>query len=322
MRAAPLIVGSRGFDQGIQSVLRSAFDVTEGVSIGCLGRAPIPLGQLGALGYFLFWIVAASGSCVFALFDTGVTRAFASVEWMSGPQWWHAGLMRSFHRYASDLMIVVMLLHMTRNSHLDRFRGARWFHHGSPGAADRLPLCLRHYRLLAGVGQARPICGDNIDGTDRLDADLRRADRAEFPRAVRPVGRVLHASGLSARELPIVLLFVMWIHPADIASKINPPRCSARRTRRPAGRVAGVPAVAGSRRSCADPDTGKGKFLHLILYARWPTVLRARLGHNDGHRRCAVDRAVSAAAAPTGHRQVFLDDHLQRLRPDASRIAL
>ena len=35
--------------------------------------------------------------------------------------------MRSLHRYASDAMVVVMVLHLLREFSLDRYRGPRWF---------------------------------------------------------------------------------------------------------------------------------------------------------------------------------------------------
>jgi quinol-cytochrome oxidoreductase complex cytochrome b subunit len=38
-----------------------------------------------------------------------------------------AGWLRSLHRYASDAMIVVMVLHLLREFSLDRYRGPRWF---------------------------------------------------------------------------------------------------------------------------------------------------------------------------------------------------
>jgi len=84
-----------------------------------------PLGQLGALGWFLFWIVAATGIYLFAFFDTGIVNAYGSVEWLSTDLWWHAGIMRSFHRYASDLMVAVMLVHLVREFVYDRYRGVR-----------------------------------------------------------------------------------------------------------------------------------------------------------------------------------------------------
>ena len=46
---------------------------------------------------------------------------------MTRDQWYAAGLMRSFHRYASDGLVVVMLVHLLREFSLDRYRGVRWF---------------------------------------------------------------------------------------------------------------------------------------------------------------------------------------------------
>ena len=86
-----------------------------------------PLAQLGALGFFLFWIVSVSGIYLFIFFDTGVIDAYGSVEAITHAQWFAGGVMRSFHRYASDLMVVVLLVHMTREFALDRYRGVRWF---------------------------------------------------------------------------------------------------------------------------------------------------------------------------------------------------
>jgi quinol-cytochrome oxidoreductase complex cytochrome b subunit len=35
--------------------------------------------------------------------------------------------MRSLHRYASDGMVIVVILHVLREFSLDRLRGNRWF---------------------------------------------------------------------------------------------------------------------------------------------------------------------------------------------------
>lgn len=86
-----------------------------------------PLLNLGALGFFFCWIITASGIYVYIFFDTGVTQAYASLEYMSRDQWYAAGVMRSLHRYASDALIIVMLLHLLREFGMGRFRGARWF---------------------------------------------------------------------------------------------------------------------------------------------------------------------------------------------------
>ncbi len=106
--------------------LRRGFDRVERGFDKVFGPEWNPFGQLGALGWFLFWIVAVTGIYLFIFFDTGVENACASVEWMTDDQWFHAGVTRSFHRYASDLMVAVMLVHMVREFAHDRYRGARW----------------------------------------------------------------------------------------------------------------------------------------------------------------------------------------------------
>ncbi len=111
----------------LRRAVRAAFDRAEAL----LGRAfPAewnPLLQLGALGFFFFWIVVASGIYVYIFFDTGITRAYASIESMTRDQWYAAGLMRSFHRYASDALVIVAVLHLLREFGQDRYRGVRWF---------------------------------------------------------------------------------------------------------------------------------------------------------------------------------------------------
>lgn len=91
------------------------------------GVAANPLRQLGALGFHLFWIVAASGIYVYILFDTSAQGAYASVQAISRESPWSAGLMRSLHRYASDALVLVVGLHVLREWSLGRFGGFRWF---------------------------------------------------------------------------------------------------------------------------------------------------------------------------------------------------
>jgi CDP-4-dehydro-6-deoxyglucose reductase len=56
-----------------------------------------------------------------------VHDAYESVERITHEQWWAGGIMRSIHRYATDGMILTMLLHMLRHFAYDRYRGFRWF---------------------------------------------------------------------------------------------------------------------------------------------------------------------------------------------------
>ena len=111
----------------VRRVLRRGFDLIERPFERLFGPALNPLAQLGALGFFFFWIVAVSGIYLFIFFDTGIERAYQSVEYLTQDHWFHAGVMRSFHRYASDLMVVMVVVHLLREFSLDHYRGVRWF---------------------------------------------------------------------------------------------------------------------------------------------------------------------------------------------------
>jgi CDP-4-dehydro-6-deoxyglucose reductase, E3 len=86
-----------------------------------------PLYYLGPIAYFMFWIVVASGIYVYIFFKTGVNEAYDSVERLTHAQWYLGGVMRSLHRYASDGMVLAMVLHLTRHFTFDRYRSFRWF---------------------------------------------------------------------------------------------------------------------------------------------------------------------------------------------------
>jgi CDP-4-dehydro-6-deoxyglucose reductase, E3 len=86
-----------------------------------------PLYYLGPISYYLMWVVVASGLYLYAFFETSVTGAYDSVEAITHGQWYAGGVLRSLHRYASDGMVVTMLLHMVRHWTFDRYRGFRWF---------------------------------------------------------------------------------------------------------------------------------------------------------------------------------------------------
>ncbi|HYA66177.1 MAG TPA: FAD-binding oxidoreductase [Burkholderiaceae bacterium] len=91
------------------------------------GAESNPLYQLGAITYFLFWIILGSGFYLYAFYRTGVREAFDSVEAITRGQWYLGGVMRSLHRYASDGMVLTVLIHMARNFALNRLSGFRAF---------------------------------------------------------------------------------------------------------------------------------------------------------------------------------------------------
>jgi NAD(P)H-flavin reductase/ferredoxin len=111
----------------IHAAGRNAFLALDRGFNRAFGDALNPLYYLGAISYFMFWVVVVSGFYVYIFYDTGVDTTFASVERMTHAQWFAGGLMRSLHRYASDAMVLTMLLHLARHFFFDRYRGFRAF---------------------------------------------------------------------------------------------------------------------------------------------------------------------------------------------------
>jgi quinol-cytochrome oxidoreductase complex cytochrome b subunit/coenzyme F420-reducing hydrogenase delta subunit len=184
-----------------------------------------PFYQLGALGWFFYWIVAVSGIYLYVFFDSGVTQAYESVEYMTHVQWYAAGVMRSLHRYASDALVVVMVLHLVREYLMDRLHGPRWF------------------AWVIGVPIIWLVFAAGISGYwvvwDKLAQYVAIATSQwldSLPLFGEPIARnFVHDSTLSGRfftlmvfihiAVPLVLLFVMWIHIHRHAhAKVNPPR--------------------------------------------------------------------------------------------------
>jgi NAD(P)H-flavin reductase/quinol-cytochrome oxidoreductase complex cytochrome b subunit len=106
---------------------QAAFLAVEKLFNRAFGEASNPFYYLGAISYYLLWIVVASGLYLYAFFSTGVSEAYQSVEAITHNQRWFGGILRSLHRYASDGMILTMLLHVVRHFVFDHYRAFRWF---------------------------------------------------------------------------------------------------------------------------------------------------------------------------------------------------
>lgn len=189
------------------------------------GQRLNPLSCLGALGWYFFWIVAGSGIYLYIFFDTGITNAYASIEAITHEQWYAAGIMRSLHRYASDALVVVVVLHLLREFSLDRLRGKRFF-----AWLTGVPLLWFIY-----------VCG--ITGYwlvwDKL-AQMIAVATTEWLDALPFFGESIASNFLNSSTLsdrfftlmvfmhifaPLFMLFLMWLHIQRHAqAKVNPPR--------------------------------------------------------------------------------------------------
>ncbi|MCC0068457.1 MAG: cytochrome b N-terminal domain-containing protein [Rhodobacteraceae bacterium] len=210
---------------GPRALLRRGFDRAERLLDRAFGPDWNPLAQLGPIGWFLFWIVAVTGIYLFIFFDTGVTDAYASVAWLSRDHWWHAGVARSLHRYASDLMVVVMFTHLIREWAMDRYRGSRWF-----SWVTGVPVIWFVY--LSGITGywlvwdklAQYIATTTSELLDTLGI------------FAEPIARNFLAPDLLASRfftlmvflhiaIPLLLLLLMWVHIQRITeARTNPPR--------------------------------------------------------------------------------------------------
>ena len=111
----------------VQGFLQWFFLRMESVGNRVFGDRLNPMYYLGATSYWMFWIVVASGLYVYVFYETGIDKTYASMESITHGQWFAGGIMRSVHRYASDAMVLTMLLHMVRHFAFDRYRSFRAF---------------------------------------------------------------------------------------------------------------------------------------------------------------------------------------------------
>ncbi len=209
----------------LKRLIRSLFDRAEALFDLAFGQHLNPFAWLGALGWYFFWIVALSGVYLYIFFDTGITDAYASVDYITNDQWYLAGVMRSLHRYASDALVVIIVLHLLREFGLDRLRGKRFF-----AWVTGIPSIFFVY-----------ICG--ISGYwlvwDQLAQYIAIAT-SEWLDALPMFGEPIANNFLNSTTLggrfftlmvlihifaPLFMLLMMWVHIQRHArAKVNPPR--------------------------------------------------------------------------------------------------
>jgi len=209
----------------LKALLRAGFAMAERALDRWCGPAGNPLTQLGAIGWFLFWIVTASGIYLYIFFDTGVTQAYESIDAITREQWYAGGVMRSLHRYASDALVVVVLVHLLQEFALDRLRGRRWF-----SWITGLPLLVFIYACgITGYWMVWDTLAQYVATTTTQWLDA-------LPIFAEPIaGNFTANANLSGRfftlmvylhiAIPLALLLFMWIHiQRHNYANVNPPR--------------------------------------------------------------------------------------------------
>lgn len=208
----------------MQQKLRNIFHHIEALFDMAFDGALNPIRQLGSLAFFLYWIVAGSGIYIYIFFDTSVAGAYESVEWVTN-QWYLAGIMRSLHRYASDAMVLIALVHLLREFSYGRYRGARWF-------AWFTGVPIIWFLFFSGVSGywlvwdtlAQYVAIGSMEWLDWLGIFGKQVAN-NFLSPATMTDRFFTLLVFIHIFVPLFLLFIMWFHVMRLKSpRINPPR--------------------------------------------------------------------------------------------------
>ena len=175
-----------------QALLQWVFLRIEGLFNAAFGDRINPFYHLGAITFFLFWVVGASGLYLYIFFETGLSVAYSSVVALTENQWFAGGIMRSVHRYASDAMVLTMVLHMLRYFAFNLYHGFRWF------------------SWITGVMLIWMVYATGINGY-MLPWDQ--------------LAQYVTVTSFEWLDWPLVVLMVMWIHVQRVPkARTTPPR--------------------------------------------------------------------------------------------------
>jgi len=209
---------------GPRTIARAAFESVDKLFDRAFTPAWNPLYHLGTLGWYFFWIVIVSGIYLYIFFDTGINQAYESLEYITNVQWYAGGVMRSLHRYASDALIIVMMLHLLREFVMDRYRGARWFtwFTGVPLIWLVFACGISGYWMVWDV-LAQYIAIASTEWLDSLGIFGQSIARNFLdPEALS--GRFFTLMVFIHIAVPLFMLLVMWIHiQRQRNAKVNPP---------------------------------------------------------------------------------------------------
>jgi CDP-4-dehydro-6-deoxyglucose reductase len=211
--------------QRLQALLQWAFLRVEALFNAAFGDRLNPLYHLGAIAFFMFWLVAGSGLYLYAFFETGVADAYASVQSLTHGQWFAGGVMRSVHRYASDAMVLTMLLHLLRHFAFNRYRAFRWFSWAS-GVALIWGVYVSGINgyMLPWDKLAQFVIVASFEWLDWLPGFGGTLVR-NFIYANSVNDRFFSLLAFMHIGIPLVVLLLMWIHVQRVPkAKTNPPR--------------------------------------------------------------------------------------------------
>ncbi len=205
----------------------SAWRAAERLLDRAFGSEHDPLRHLGAIGFFAFWLLAASGIVLYIVLDTSVAGAWRSIHDLADAPFALGVLLRGLHRYAADLMVLAMVAHLVRE----------WLHRHERG--------VRRHAWLTGVPLIAIVFAVAIGGFwlhwDQLGqysavATAEWVDALPFVSSA--MARNFLAGGVGDRlfslfvfvhiGLPLMLVFGLWFHIQRLTrAAVWPPRVLA-----------------------------------------------------------------------------------------------
>ncbi|MDP2808857.1 MAG: FAD-binding oxidoreductase [Rhodocyclaceae bacterium] len=209
----------------LQKIVRWFFMHAENAFNHAFGDKMNPFYHLGTISFWQFWLLAGTGLYLYIFADTGVNDAYESVERITHNQWWAGGILRSIHRYATDGMILTMLLHMLRHFAYDRYRGFRWF-------SWITGIALIWLVYIAGINGFMLVwdklaqfvviaTAEWFDALPMFSGTLIR----NFIYQESVNSRLFTLFAFIHLGVPLVVVFIMWVHVQRVPrAHINPPR--------------------------------------------------------------------------------------------------
>jgi len=214
MRTPDFRQGGLNAWQGAQRLFDAAF-----------GPGGNPLRHLGALAFLAFWLLAVSGTILFVVLDTSVGGAYRSIAALDDAPAGLGRLLRGMHRYAADVLVLAMLLHLLREwlaGHEHGFRRYTWLT-GVPLVGFVFTSAIGGFWL-------------NWDQLGQFSAIATAEWFDALPLMPAPSARNFLAGGTVSDRLfslfvfvhigvPLLLLFGLWFHVARLSRPaVLPPR--------------------------------------------------------------------------------------------------
>ena len=197
----------------------------EGLFDTAFGSRLNPLRHLGAIGMLAFGVLAGSGTVLYVMFDTSLAGAWHSIDDLARLPFGTGRLLRGAHRYAADVLVIVMAIHLLRE----------WLHGHACG--------FRRFSWLTGVTLigfvfASAIGGFwlNWDALGQYSAIATAEWLDALPLLAVPVARNFLESGAISDRLfslfifvhvgvALMLMFALWFHVQRISRpEVIPPR--------------------------------------------------------------------------------------------------